>query len=123
MRNFNFKRTKFIFGLSAAIIVLGLSACNNAQQCNSATLHHSIVNAINTPVQWEYMVFHHNLGEEHSSWFGGIPSRMLNDKLNELGTDGWMLVSSGIEDGRGGRSHIFILKRKLQRTSTIEIEH
>jgi len=57
--------------------------------------------------KWEYKVFDHNTGE------GSFEE--LNKKLNELGAEGWELVSSGTCKISGGyhSSNVLYLKRKL----------
>ena len=55
--------------------------------------------------KWEYKVFDHNAG--------GSRSEELNEKLNELGTQGWELVSCSLQTGQHSTTQVLILKRKL----------
>ena len=57
--------------------------------------------------KWEYMVFDHSIDQ--------YAREELNKKLNELGEQGWELVSSGTGYMNGGSqsSNVLYLKRKL----------
>ena len=61
-------------------------------------------------VKWEYKVYYH----DNYGLYDEKVREAFNAKINELGEEGWELVSSG-SSGRSNytTSDVFILKRKL----------
>jgi len=66
-------------------------------------------------VKWEYMVFSHETGTSGTYVNETMTTynEALNKKLNELGSQGWELVSSSLRNGQYTDEHVLILKRKL----------
>ena len=93
--------------LAAAILAVMVAACGGSGSVVSV--------GGSSNAKWEYMVFSQNTGtsrayvDETDKSYNDV----LNQKLNELGAQGWELVSSSLQSGQYTDEHIVILKRKL----------
>ena len=86
-----------LFGVFAVVALIWLSAASFTGSSNTS----------NTAAQerWEYMVSQHEVSSRRQI-------ENLNQTLNELGAQGWELVSSS-GTGTQNYNQVFVLKRRL----------